>query len=164
MHDETAGVSVNQQFVDELQHSWHKASEQAAFRARSDYGVIAIAIDIISREVGAVQPSDESRRGHLDADDERQGGGEHWPIGHEPMRMDVHPADSPEVVARPNGTVRVFNVPAANAVVLDVAQPLTVNGATRAISYFSPADARALGEELLAAGMAAERYAREGYR
>jgi hypothetical protein len=49
-------------------------------------------------------------------------------------------------------------------VILDVAQPLDVIGATRSICYLSPADAGALGGELIGAAMDAERYAREGYR
>ena len=65
---------------------------------------------------------------------------------------------------RVHGTVRVFNHPMEGQVILDVAQPLDVIGATRSICYLSPADAGALGGELIGAAMDAERYAREGYR
>jgi hypothetical protein len=168
-----AGRPTVEEFVDSFRQAWHHASADPEFRARDDYGALVHYAHELGLHFDADVLTDAQKEvldAHLQAryapeeeiEDEEEA--EDWPDGFEPVRMDVHPADSPEVVARPNGTVRVFNVPAESAVVLDVAQPLTVNGATRAISYFSPADARALGEELLAASMAAERYAREGYR
>jgi hypothetical protein len=171
-----AGRPTAEEFVDSLRQAWHHASADPDFQAREDYGELVHHVSVLAQHFDAdvlTEAQQDVLAEHLRVDEaaeedeeeeEEEDGEEDWPDGFEPMRMDVHPADSPEVVARPHGTVRVFNVPAANAVVLDVAQPLHVMDATRAIAYFNPADARALGEELLAASMAAERYAREGYR
>ncbi len=173
-----AGILADQEFAEEFTRLWKIVSRDPDFQSREDYPALlehvdhlgfVLGLELLSEEqqgVLAAQDDDDWDEGESDDDDEEEEeeNQEESPLGHEPVRMNARPDVPPDPVARPHGAVRVFGAPFEGNVVLDVIEPDDVARGMRVIAYLTPADAEAIGRELIGMAMDMERYAREGYR